>query len=169
MKRPLTLVALLYVIGILLAGLHVSLPLLFTASLFLLVVLAAAWTRKRLLFLCPLILLLGWINLARKEAILSPDHVRILAGTNTSLVTVRGKLCESPQHRVHKEDGKDVWSSMVKIDLEAIQFNKKSWQPAFGTVIASAKPMLPDTVFADQMVEVAGVKARRGTDCRRTF
>jgi hypothetical protein len=46
---------------------------------------------------------------------------------------------------------------MAKIELEEIRFNKGAWQPVFGTVMANSKQMLPDAIFADQTIEVAGV------------
>src|SRR5258705_8223631 len=100
MKRPLILVALLYVAGILIAG-YISLPpaLLLVNSLSLAVV-SLAWPRARLFLLCPFILLTGWTNAALRTAILSPHDLRCILGDQPELRTCRGRLRETPSFRV---------------------------------------------------------------------
>ncbi|MDB6121151.1 MAG: ComEC/Rec2-related protein [Pedosphaera sp.] len=155
MKRPLIIVALLYVAGILLAQFPVPLPILFTIA-FALLIPALFWTRARLVFLCPLILLTGWINHTQCTATLSPNDLRNLLGPRDALVAIRGTLLETPVHRVHKQSDADVHTSMARIRLNAILLDKQNWQPAYGCVVASTRGILPDTIFAGQVVEVFG-------------
>jgi competence protein ComEC len=156
MKRPLIMVALLYVAGILLAPIPVPLTVLFVVAFGLLIP-ALVWPRARLIFLCPLILMTGWINLAQRTAILSPNGLRTVVGHQEALAEIRGLLRETPFHRVHKEKGVDVWNSMGRIDVSQIRFAGGNWQPVSGRVIASTKGILPDTLFAGQTVELSGV------------
>src|SRR5712671_6178571 len=99
MNRPLAIVALLYVSGVLLAGLlSLRLPWLFAFSLGL----AGAsfvWSAARVYLLS---LLTGWTNLASRTAIISPCDLRTWVGTNLEFVTVRGTLCDTPSQRVYE-------------------------------------------------------------------
>jgi competence protein ComEC len=156
MKRPLIMVALLYVAGILLAPIPVPLPVLFGIA-FALLIPAIVWTRARLIFLCPLILMTGWINLAQRTTIVSPNDLRKVVGHQEALVEIRGLLRETPFHRVHKEKGVEVWNSMARIDAKEIRFAGGKWQPASGQVMAGTKGILPATLFAGQTVELNGV------------
>jgi predicted membrane metal-binding protein len=156
MKRPLAIVAFLYAAGILLARFSVPLPVLYGIA-FLLLILAFILSRWRLYLLCPVLVLAGWINLAQKEAILSPHDIRKLAGANEAIVTIRGKLSETPYHRLHKENDQDVWTSMARVELTGLQFNRGDWQPVLGSVLVNVKALLPDNYCRGQIVEIAGV------------
>ena len=79
MSRPLAMVALLYLGGVLLGEFFSLLPppWLFAISL----ALAAAslfWTGGRIYLLCLLVLFAGWTNLATRSAVLSPHDLRLL-------------------------------------------------------------------------------------------
>src|SRR5437016_578843 len=101
MKRPLVQVTLLYVLGILLARWIVPLPALFLlAALLLAVVLLAVaclWSRARPWLLVALLILTGWINLAQRTAIISPNDLRTMSGNAPVIATVRGVLRATPQ------------------------------------------------------------------------
>ncbi|MDB6022710.1 MAG: ComEC/Rec2-related protein [Pedosphaera sp.] len=156
MKRPLIAVALLYVGGILLAGLPMPLVPLFVSA-FVLAFLFFVWTAARRILLCALIVLTGWINLAQRTTVLSPNDLRTILPHPEEILTIRGKLSETPYHRVHEAKDKEVWSSMVRIETTAIRLGEGEWQPADGKIIASTKEFLPETFFAGQIVEVNGV------------
>src|SRR5690348_11405302 len=76
MKRPLVLLALLYVGGVLLANFVSCPPALLLATAFVLLLAALAWARARPLLLWPLLLAVGWTNFTLRTAILSPNDLR---------------------------------------------------------------------------------------------
>ncbi|MDB6065993.1 MAG: ComEC/Rec2-related protein [Pedosphaera sp.] len=157
MKRPLIAVALLYVLGVLLAAIPAPLvPLFAFASV--LALLYLFWSQARPILLGALIILAGWINLAHRTAILSPNDLRGRISRDGEIVTIRGRLCETPYQRVREDKVKDtnVWSSMARIDANEIRFNKEDWQPAAGRIMTSTKGILPDDIFAGEMVEIDG-------------
>ncbi len=157
MKRPLIPVALLYVLGLLLAPLLVPLVLLFVIA-FVLLFLALAWTQARPVLLCLLLVLAGWINLAQRTAILSPIDLRTQLLKSQADITVRGVLPETPYRRVYHDEqkNKDVWTSMARLDVSAFRTPDQDWQPAFGRVMTSTLGFLPDDIFAGQTIEISG-------------
>jgi competence protein ComEC len=158
MRRPLLIVALLYVSGILAAA-AVELPPLPLALLALgVAVLAAAWARVRLVLLGALLVLAGWTNSTLHTAVLSPNDLRALLGPQSDIVTVRGILCESPSHRVYEMDEKESWRTLARVEVNAMCANRQSWRPATGR-IAVTTPGLLTNFFAGQTVEVTGVAA----------
>ena len=156
MKRPLILVALLYVAGILLARAISFPPGMLLASSLGLALLALAWPRLRSLLLYPLIILTGWSNAELTTAILSPQDVRRILGDQPHLLTVRGMLRETPTHRVFVQAEKESWRTVAQVDLRAIQLNRQPWQPAIGRVAVTTPGMLTN-FFANQRVEITGV------------
>jgi predicted membrane metal-binding protein len=158
MKRPLIAVALFYVGGILLAALPIPLLPLFVVA-FVLVLLFVVWSKARLVLLCVLIVLTGWINLARRTTVLSPHDLRNLLGDRTPSNALRGTLRETPYHRVHKSltTGVDLWSTIAEIEVTQIRLRDDGeWQPAFGRVITTTPGIVPDSFFAGQQIEVGG-------------
>jgi predicted membrane metal-binding protein len=158
MRRPLLIVALLYVSGIL-AATAVELPPLPLALLALgVAVLAAAWARVRLVLLGALLVLAGWTNSTLHTAVLSPNDLRAILGQQSDIVTVRGTLCESPSHRVYEMDEKESWRTLAQVEVNAMCANRQKWRPAAGR-IAVMTPGLLTNFFAGQTVEVTGVAA----------
>lgn len=155
-KRPLILVALLYVAGILLARLPAPLTVLFALS-FVLLLVAFAWARGRPVLLCLLILLAGWINLNRCTTVLSPNDLRTLVREKDNLVVVRGVLPETPQRRTRREKDKEIQTTTAQLEVSAIQINNEGWQPAVGRMVTTTKGLLPENFFAGQTVEIIGV------------
>src|SRR6266436_3870602 len=156
MNRPLAIVALLYVSGVLLAGvLSLRLPWLFAFSLGL----AGAsfvWSAARVYFLSLLAVLTGWTNLASRTAIISPCDLRTWVGTNLEFVTVRGTLCDTPSQRVYEHRDKESWRTLARVDLTAWQ-RDAGWHPAFGRVAVATPGVLGTNFFGGQTVEVTGV------------
>src|SRR5258706_15407948 len=102
MKRPLAIVALLYGGGLLLADFfQPSLAGLFVVA-FGLAGVALFWTKARPFLLWPLLVLTGWTNLTLRTAIISPVDLRVIVGERTELITLRGRLCETPYQRVYE-------------------------------------------------------------------
>ncbi len=158
MKRPLVVVALLYGGGIVL-GDFVSAPLFLLLFVSLALALAAlVWKRARLVLLTALLLLTGWTNFIFRTAVISPHDVRNLMEQRTELVTVRGKLSETPFHRVYEHDDKESFRTMAQIELSELRFNRQTnWLPSVGTVAVSTPGILASNFFGGQQVEVTGI------------
>lgn len=158
MKRPLGPVALCYVGGLLLAN-AVPLPLftLFTLSFGLLLT-TLLFARTRNVLLWPLLVLVGWTNLTQHTATLSPHDLRLIAGNQPALATLRGTLAETPSLRLHERDGKEFARTLVPLDVTALATND-NWQPALGRVMISTKGALPAEFYAGRAVEISGVLA----------
>jgi len=157
MKRPLVIVSLLYVGGILLAD---TLPFQLTSLLFcslFLAFAALAWQRARRQLLAPLIVLTGATSLTLRTAIISPHDLRVLTGDKPELVAVRGMLPETPYHRVYEHEETETWRTLAQLEVSAIRREHQDWQPAFGRVTVSTPGMLPAHFFAGDRVEVTGV------------
>jgi len=169
MKRPLLLVALLYVGGITIADLLPLSPVLLLSGSLSLAVMALIWSRGRSLLLYPLILLTGWTNLTLHTAILSPEDLRCILGGQTELVTVRGILHETPTQRIYEHDEKESWRTTARIDVAALQVNRQDWQRATGRM-AVTTPGILTNFFAGQAVEISGVAGPpRGAPAEGTF
>src|SRR2546427_10036585 len=126
MKRPLILVALFYVAGILLAGFIALAPATLLAISLSLALIALAWPRARLLLLCPLLALAGWTNLTLRTATLSPHDLRLQLGEQPELITIRGTLPETPSRRAFVQDEKESWRSLARLDVTAASIYKAS-------------------------------------------
>jgi competence protein ComEC len=159
MRRPLFIVALLYVAGVLGARfISLAPPLLLTASLGL-AALAVAWGRARAILLCPLVLLTGWTNLTLHTAVLSPNDLRRVIGSQPDIVTLRGRLRETPYLRVFEQGEKESWRALAQLEVTALCPNRKSWRPATGRV-AVTTPGALSNFFGGQTVEITGVIGR---------
>src|SRR6266571_1718237 len=159
MKRPLILVALFYVFGILLAGFISVRPTPLLAGSLGLALLALFWPGARPLLICALALLTGWTNVTLHSAVLSPNDLRRICGSQPALTTLRGTLHQTPSHRVFVQDEKESWRTLAQIDVTAIRPNRRPWQAATGRIAVSTPGMLTN-FFAGQIVEVTGVAHR---------
>ena len=156
MKRPLVPVALCYAAGLLLAEFfHPSLTALFFFS-FTVLVAALAWSRRRLVLLGPLLVLVGWTNLTSRTAVLSPQDLRVVLGTNAAFVTVRGTLAETPSQRVFERDEQEMWRSLAQVEVAALK-RGADWSPVVGRVMTSTTGQLPAEFFSGQPVEITGI------------
>jgi ComEC/Rec2-related protein len=144
--------------GLLLAN-SVPLPLftLFTLSFGLLLT-TLLFARTRNVLLWPLLVLVGWTNLTQHTATLSPHDLRLIAGNQPALATLRGTLAETPSLRLHERDGKEFARTLVPLDVTALATND-NWQPALGRVMISTKGALPPEFYAGRAVEISGVLA----------
>jgi competence protein ComEC len=108
--------------------------------------------------LCALIVLLGWTNHTRRIAILSPYDLRSILGGQPALVTLQGKLCATPSHRLHLDlkHHTNYWTSTAEIEVSQVRPYDGEWEPAFGRIETITHDYLPDTFFAGQTVELDG-------------
>jgi competence protein ComEC len=158
MKRPLLSVALVYVVGLLLAeAIQPPLSFLFTLA-FSLLFLALAWTRARALLIWPLLIVVGWVNLASRTTVVSPNDLRVVAGREPALVTVRGTLAETPTLRIYGQGEAESSRTLARVRVSALTRGEK-WELALGPVLVSTKGDLADEFFAGREVEITGVLA----------
>src|SRR5271167_2210752 len=103
MNRPLIAVLVCYAAGLLFGQLCPlppgALPLLFAVS-FLILAPAIAFQKLRRFLIWPLLMLVGWINLGLHTAVISPNDLRLLAGSEPALAAIRGKLVETPRLKI---------------------------------------------------------------------
>ena len=159
MKRPLVAVVSCYTVGLLLgAACQPTLVALFAISFFVLV-LVLILKKLRPFLIWPLLALAGWANLASRTAIVSPDDLRTLIGSDAAIVTVRGALIETPHLKIVERDDQETEHSLTKVLVTEIR-RGENWQPASGSIIVSTPSPLPENYFAGQAVEVSGVIAR---------
>ncbi len=158
MKRPLLPVALVYVVGLLLAE-AIQPPLLFLFPLaFASLCLTLGWAQARAFLIWPLLIVVAWLNLVSRTAGVSPYELRKVAGPEPALVTVRGVLAETPSLRVYGQGERESFRTLTRIQVTALARVDK-WQPADGPVLVSTKGELPVEFFAGREVEITGVLA----------
>lgn len=156
MKRPLVMPTLIYAGGVLL-GDYWPLPLrwLLGAAFFLLIA-TSLWPRGGPWCLWPLLLCAGWTNQVFRTAVLSPHDLR-RQFHEAALVTLRGRLTETPYQRVYEHGEVETWRTVAQVDVAAVQPQNQPWAPAFGTVAVSTAGVLPDAFFGGREVEISGV------------
>src|SRR5258706_6232699 len=155
MKRPLLLVGLLYVGGIIAAEYLAFSPRWLLAILGSFVVIALCWAQARPLLLYPIIFLAGSANLSLQRAVLSPIDLRNLLAQEPQIVTVRGVLLETPVVRQYETDERISWRTHGKLEVSELRPNKGDWHPAKGNLVISSAGELTN-LFAGQIVEVTG-------------
>jgi competence protein ComEC len=158
MKRPLLPVALCYVGGLLLAE-AVQPPLVYLFGISLALALGAICSaRARSWLLWPLVICVGWTNLVQHTGILSPQDLRLIAGSEPILVNVRGHLPETPDRRLLERNGETFARTLAELRVTAIATNNV-WQPATGRIMVSAKGELGPEFCGGREVEITGVLA----------
>jgi ComEC/Rec2-related protein len=158
MKRPFVAVVSCYAIGLLVAGIfQPPLAALFAAA-FVLVVLVLVLGKLRPLLIWPLLALVGWVNLASRTAVVSPNDLRTLMGNDAAIVSVRGTLIETPHLKIAERDGQETEHSLAKVQVTGLR-RGDNWRPAVGAIIVATPNPLAENYFAGQPVEISGVIA----------
>ncbi len=156
MKRPFSIVALLYLAGIVLGDLlPANLPLLFFLGLTSAAV-ALFCEKGRSVLLAAALVFAGWFNLARHSAILSPYDVRLLLGQQPEVVRVRGTLAASPIEHIFERHSTESWRSTALLELRQLQ-RGTHWQSASGRISVTTQGILDEEFFSGQTVEICGV------------
>ncbi|HXE42797.1 MAG TPA: hypothetical protein VN516_07210, partial [Candidatus Baltobacteraceae bacterium] len=115
MKRPFVPVVVSYATGLFLAEIfHPSVALLFTVSISILVA-AFVLEKFRSYLIWPLLVMMGWTNLASRIEIISPNDLRTLMGKDAQIVTVRGTLPETPGTRIYFQDEEEIQRSVATV------------------------------------------------------
>ena len=155
--QPLLPVLLFFIGGILLAKfVPLALPWTLGCTLALAGV-CLVWSRFRAWLLCALVFLAGATNFTLHTAVISPNDLRLILGTESKLATVRGTLTETPQQRVYDQREEKSSRAIAQVKVTGVRLEHEPWREAFGRVIASTPGVLPDTVFSGQTVEITGV------------
>ena len=158
MCRPFVFITPVFAGGLLLAARwHPPFPWLF-GSAALLLLLALLVARLRILLLGPLLILAGWTDVLVHTVPLSPLDLRCQLGESPAIVTVRGRLLESPRLKLHTRKGRVTQRCLASVRVEALA-REGVWVPVEGDVLASI-PASPNSDFFDeQPVEITGVIA----------
>jgi len=121
-----------------------------------------------LLFLLPpfrwvaaglLALVLGASLYSARYAILFEKDLRLLLEDKPALVTLRGKLLESPSLKEFQGRTNPVEYSYARIEVSEIHF-ENHWLPAAGVVASTTRGVLDPEIFKSRSVEVLGVIGR---------
>ena len=158
MKRPLVPVALCYAAGLLLAkAFQPPLFILFFGA-FVLLGLSLCWSRARPWLLWPLLVSLGWTNLANRAAVVSPHDLREVVGDSAQIVALRGTLAETPSLRIFERDEQESYRTIAEVEVTGLN-RGTGWQPAAGRILVNTIGELPAEFFSGQKVEITGVLA----------
>ena len=158
MGRPFVVITLAYVAGLLLApAAPVSFIWLFGAASLLLIP-ALAVARSRAVLVWPLLVLAGWTNYLIHTQAVSPHDLRRLLGAEPALVTLQGRLAETPRLKTVVQNETNAIHAMVRVEVSGLRRDSQ-WVPANGLVLVTAPDEPPPGFFAGQPVEIAGVMA----------
>lgn len=155
-KHPLAPVAVAYVTGVL-AGWWMPLPLgwLFCIS-GTLALAAALWPMRLGWLLWPLLMGLGWTNMALHTAVLSPVDLRVLAKDAPELVMIRARLVETPTLRIFEGDEQATWRTHALVEVTGLR-RSHEWMPAAGRLAVTTPGVLGANFFAGRAVELTGI------------
>jgi hypothetical protein len=159
MKRPLGIAVAYYAAGLLLAGVFQPPVAALFCSSFVVFVLAFVLEKFRPVLMGLLLALAGWTNLMVHTAVISPDDLRNMIGSETEIATVRGILIQTPQLKISRRDGEPAEHSLAQIQVSEIR-RDDNWRPASGQIVVTTPSALPENFFAGQSVEITGVIAR---------
>jgi competence protein ComEC len=157
-KRPLVAVVSFYAIGLLLAGVFHFPPGALFAVGFVVLLPTLVVKKFRPWLICPLLVLTGWVNLASRTAVVSPNDLRALLGPEPALVAVRGTLLETPHVKIIQYDDQPYEHSLARIEIAEI-CRDENWQPATGEIMVSTPGTPGEQFFAGQAVVITGVVA----------
>jgi competence protein ComEC len=159
MKRPLGFVALLYGGGLLLGEFFRPPPAFLFAISFGTLAGALLLPRFRGGLLVPLLILTGWTNFAWHTAVLSPCDLRRLQSSDAAIVTLEGRLRDTPAERLAIRNGEERLRTVATLDVESMTRDPNPPAAADGKVIAVTRGLLPSAYFAGRRVRITGILA----------
>jgi ComEC/Rec2-related protein len=155
MKRPLAWPSLLFITGIVLCEVF-SWPFkLFMLFGFLLVLAAMTFPSRRELLLGASIVAAGGATLALETEVMAPNDLRQMIGPEPKIVTIRGRLLETPYERFYEERAR----FLTKLHCTALRTGNEAWLPVHGTIGVVTSGTTPKNLWQDQTVEITGVIA----------
>jgi competence protein ComEC len=158
MNRPAVVVLSGYAAGLLFGQLYR--PALVTLLLvsFIVLIPAIFFARFRPWLLWPLLALAGWTNLVFHTATISPNDLRLLAGNEPALASIRGTLTETPRLKLIERNHQETLHSIAQVQVNQVRL-QDDWQPALGTILVTTPDAPGINFFGSQNVEVSGVIA----------
>jgi hypothetical protein len=148
-----------YIAGLLLAKIFQPPTVALFTTAFFLLALALVLEKLRPFLIWPLLALAGWTNLTVHTAVISPDDLRALIGSEPAIGTVRGILNETPKLKINERDGEQSEHSLAQVQVSELR-RDENWRPAFGEIVVTTPGALPENFFAGQPVEISGIIAR---------
>ena len=88
------------------------------------------WRRTRWVALAASVFFLGATLYVHRYRVASPDDLRLILSGEPELVTVRGRLLESPEVREFQAGSREVAYTYATLDVSELQIQKKDWQSA---------------------------------------
>jgi competence protein ComEC len=153
--RPLVAVAVLLIIGIVAArsfGMETGMALgaLGFSAVFLFI------RKLRPLALAAVLVTTGMTLYSARYRIASATDARVVLGEEPELVTVRGRLLETPSLREFQAGSNAVFYSQATIELAELG-RQRQWQPISGRIAVTTRGELSADFFQGRSVEVTGV------------
>jgi competence protein ComEC len=117
------------------------------------------WTRTRVAGMAVFIFALGMFLYGERYRVRSADDLRLILSGEAELVTVRGRLLETPEVREFSAGKSEVAYSYATLEVMEIQKRGEEWRAARGRVATRLRGELTEEFFRGRTVEVAGVIA----------
>lgn len=116
------------------------------------------WRKTRVVGVAAAIFALGMAVYAGRYRVGSADDLRVVLSGEPELVTVRGRLLDSPAVREFQSGAREVAYSYASLEVSEIE-HQKQWRPAAGRVVTRTRGELAAGFFQGRTVEVTGVIA----------
>ena len=118
------------------------------------------WARARPWLIPVLCIGVGALNLVRDTAPVCPADLRhVVAERVPALVTVQGRLVDTPRLRMRIRDGEAMWKTVASLEVTALARGDQ-WEPARGRIWVLTPGELPPAFHGGRFVEVSGVLER---------
>ena len=115
--------------------------------------------RLRPAFLIALLVFSGWASHSLHTAVLSQADLRRLIQNESEIVTIRGRLLDTPAWKMRPRQTGAAGRLLLRVDSESI-VRDGQWHPAAGRVMVVTTSQLGPAFYAGRKVEVDGVIAR---------
>jgi len=156
-SKPLVIVAGLFIAGIALSNLLEPDWRIIFAAAWVLLLLAVAVEKGREWILAGLMLVAGAASLSLRTSIISPNDLRRLFGDSSQIITVQGRLAETPYQRVYERRNQESWRTIAFVEVDSVSFGTRTNIPAFGTMAINTTGILASSFTCGQAVEINGV------------
>lgn len=117
------------------------------------------WKKSRSVAFALGILLLGASLYVERYRLTGPNDLRVVLSGEPELITVRGKLLESPEVREFQSGKSEVSYSYATLEVLEVQKPKQGWRPAHGRIATRLRGVLTPDFFQGRTVEISGVIA----------
>lgn len=160
MRRPAVTLAVLFVVGILLADkLDLSAAICLSTG-FLLLLLATLRSAWRGWLIPPLLIVLGAAAWSGEHSTIGPLELRHTQTGEPELVHLTGRLLETPRETRNLRDGIWRYRTRVRLAVDAIEPFYRDRRSATGTVLVTYPDKLPSPLDRGCVVKVTGVLER---------